>query len=98
MCFELTLSSGAYVKGRDHFRSNGQGADIGTYAFGFEWAAFACYFISTVLFCMSGKGRKNNASKGAPDSPAKGTFFKGGRSTSTRSRGSFINGDNKEYV
>lgn len=94
----LISHSGAFVKGRDHFRSNGQTADIGTYAFGFMWASFACFLLSTILFCMGGKGKKSSSTKSAPDSPAKGTFFKGGRSTSTRSRGSFINGDNKEYV
>lgn len=84
------LMTTAYVKGRNHFRGNGQTADIGNYAFGFEWASFACYFIATVLFCVGGsssKGDKYGTSK---------SRFGGKRSKSTRSRGSFINGE-KEY-
>lgn len=90
----IMLSSAAYVKGRDHFRSNGQTSQIGETAFGFEWASFACYFLATIFFCIGGRGKKDNYKSSG--GPAKGSFFKGGRTTSTRSRGSFINGD-KEY-
>lgn len=79
------------MKGRNNFRKNGQAAHIGKYAFGFEWAAFACFFISIILFCVSGSARKEK-SYGS----SKGGFFKGKRSKSTRSQGSFFD-KNKEY-
>lgn len=88
------LMTAAYVKGRDHFRSNGQAADIGNYAFGFEWASFACFFLATVLFCIGGSASKSD-SYGSKKS--RRGFFRGRRSASTRSRGSFINGD-KDYA
>ncbi|KAK5072087.1 Eisosomes component [Lithohypha guttulata] len=87
------LMTAAYVKGRDHFRQNNQNASIGRYAFGFEWAAFACWFLATVLFCVGGSAaKKDNYGSGK----SRGGFFKGRRSASTRSRGSFIKAD-KEY-
>jgi len=90
----LTRHSAAYVKGRDHFRRNGQNATIGKYAFGFEWASFACFFLATILFCVGGSAAKRDT-RGTKAKKSRG-FFKGRRSASTRSRGSFINGD-KEY-
>lgn len=86
--------SAAYVKGRDHFRSNGETANIGKYAFGFEWAAFACWFLATVLFCIGGSVSKKDTYGSGKKS--RGGFFKGRRNNSTRSRGSFIKAD-KEY-
>lgn len=83
--------SAAYVKGRNNFRNNGQDSDIGQYAFGFEWAAFACFFLATVLFCMGGSSRKDPT---RTPSTRKG-FFGGRRTRSTRSRGSFVH--DKEY-
>jgi len=85
--------SAAYVKGRDNFRSNNQSARIGQYAFGFEWAAAACFFLASVLFCLGGSRSKDRT---ATYSAKRRNFFGGKRSRSTRSRGSFING-NKEY-
>jgi len=90
-----SLMTAAYVKGRDRFRSNGQTASIGKYAFGFEWASFACFFLATVLFCVGGSAAKRDTY--GSSKPKKGGFFGGKRSRSTRSRGSFINGD-KEYA
>jgi len=84
-----SLMTAAYIKGRNNFRNNGQSSDIGKYAFGFEWAAFACFLISTVLFCIGGSARKDTTV-----STRRG-FFKGRRSRSTRSRGSFVH--DKEY-
>jgi len=89
-----SLMTAAYVKGRDHFRSNGQNATIGKYAFGFEWASFTCFFLATILFCIGGSAAKRDT-HGTKTKKSRG-FFKGRRSASTRSRGSFINGD-KEY-
>ncbi|KIV80607.1 hypothetical protein PV11_08098 [Exophiala sideris] len=85
------LMTAAYVKGRNAFRSNGQSSQIGKYAFGFEWAAFACFFISMILFCVGGAASRD---KGA----SSGRRFGGRRNKSTRStksRGSFVH--DKEY-
>ena len=86
--------SADYVIGRDNFRSNNQSASIGSYAFGFEWAAWACFLISTILFCLAGGSRRKDAT--AYNSNRR-SFFGGKRSKSTRSRGSFIDGDRKTY-
>merc|ERR1711964_462492 len=85
---QLSQRIAAYVKGRDNFRRNGQSANIGKYAFGFEWAALACFFLSTILFCIGGGARRDNTS-------TKRRGFGGKRSRSTRSRGSFVH--DKEY-
>jgi len=87
------LMTAAYIKGRNNFRNNGQTANIGKYAFGFEWAAFACFFICTILFCIGGTGRKEP--KRSSSTKKKGFSFPGRRSKSTRSRGSFV--QDKEY-
>ena len=89
--------SAAYVIGRDNFRKNGQTAHIGNYAFGFEWAAWACFLIATILYCVGGRSRRNETSYGSNKG---GGLFGGKRSKSTkstRSRGSFIDGDRKTY-
>ncbi|KAJ9608402.1 Eisosomes component [Cladophialophora chaetospira] len=90
------LMTAAYVKGRDNFRGNGQPAHIGKYAFGFEWAAFACFVLSTVLFCLGGGKRKESKASGGKKGFGFGRGrFGGKRSRSTRSRGSFV--QDKEY-
>lgn len=94
MIFSDTRASAAYVIGRDNFRSNGQSAEIGDYAFGFEWAAWACFLIASILYCMAGGSRKNDTY----GTGSRGFFGKRSKSTkSTRSRGSFIDGDRKTY-
>jgi len=85
-----SLMTAAYIKGRNNFRNNGQTSEIGQYAFGFEWAAFACFLICTVLFCMGGGARREPKT-----SKRKGFAFRGRRSRSTKSRGSFV--QDKEY-
>ena len=89
----LTNYSAAYVKAQAQFKRNNQMASIGKYAFGFEWASFACFFLATVFFCVGGSAGKKDS---YGSSKKKGGFFKGKRSQSTRSRGSFIKAD-KEY-
>ena len=86
--------SAAYVIGRNNFRSNKQTANIGSYAFGFEWAAWGCFLISTVLFCIAGGSRKKDSTAYSSN---RRSFFGGKRSKSSRSRGSFIDGDRKTY-
>ncbi|KIW07892.1 hypothetical protein, variant [Verruconis gallopava] len=77
------------VMGRDHFNADGQTAKLGRYGYGFTWASVACFFISTVLFCIggsTGRGRDYEAGR------SRGGLF--GRKRSTRSRhsqrGSFL--------
>lgn len=91
-----SLMTVAYVKGRNNFTSNGQAAHLGRYAFGFEWGAWAAFFIATILFCIGGGVRKDEA---APSySSSKQGFFGPTRTKSTksnksnRSRGSFLDG------
>ena len=87
--------SAAYVIGRDDFRKNGHKADIGNYAFGFEWAAWACFLIASILYCVGGG---SSSRKEKTYGSTKRSFFKRNKSTkSTRSRGSFIDGDRKTY-
>lgn len=79
------------VIGRNHFRSAGQEARIGTYAYGFTWGAFACFLIATVLFCVGG-----SVGKSEPSRNTKNSYF--GRKRSTRSRGSFIDNESQRRV
>lgn len=88
------LMTAAYVKGRNAFRSNGMAASIGNYAFGFEWAAFACLFLSTILFCLGGSSKDKTDYAASKTSSRRGFFGRG--SKSTRSRGSFV--ADKEYA
>ncbi|KIW16030.1 hypothetical protein PV08_06081 [Exophiala spinifera] len=92
---QASLMTAAYVKGRDNFRRNGQSAHIGKYAFGFEWAALACFFLATVLFCVGGGARRDSTPKTAGGRRFGGLPFRGRRTRSTRSRGSFVH--DKEY-
>jgi len=75
------------VEGRNAFRANGTQANLGKYAYGFTWAAMACYLLATVLFCVGGGVSKNKNS--AP---------KRTRSTKSMSRGSFIDSESQRRV
>lgn len=77
------------VLGRNAFRSNGQTATLGRYAFGFTWAAMACYFLCTVLFCLGGSLGGSKSSSGVSRKQSK---------RSTRSRGSFIDSESQRRV
>ncbi|RMZ92222.1 hypothetical protein DV736_g530, partial [Chaetothyriales sp. CBS 134916] len=91
---QASLMTAAYTKGRNNFRHNGQSAHVGSYAFGFQWAAFTCFFLATIFLCIGGSsGRQTKVQSSAP----RKSFFRVKRSKSTRSRGSFIDGTNKEY-
>ncbi|RMD44383.1 hypothetical protein DV735_g682, partial [Chaetothyriales sp. CBS 134920] len=85
---QASLMTAAYTKGRNHFRHNGQAAHVGAYAFGFQWAALTCYFISLILLWKA--GGSSGERRAQQSGPPRGTFFGGKRSKSTRSRGSFI--------
>ena len=74
------FTSAWVVKGRDAFRSAGFEARIGRYLMGFTWAAVACYFLATVMFCLGGRLGGDRSSS-----------MRRTRSTkSNRSRGSFL--------
>ena len=80
----------AYVEGRNDFNSNNMTATLGRYNFGFMWAAVACLFIATVLFCAGGAA---DSSSSIGSGRAR---FGGRRKKSTRSnrdRGSFIDSE-----
>lgn len=76
------------MKADSAFRANNQNAQLGKYAYGFTWAAFACWIISTILFCIGG-GKDKSESGG-------GGYF--GRKRSTRSRGSFRDSESGRRV
>lgn len=98
----------AYVLGRDKFRKNNQSAQIGKEAFGFMWAAVACLFLSTLLFCLAGASGRKDTTRSTGSNKRGGMPFFGGRaakrSQSTRStrsarsggreRGSFLDAVN----
>jgi len=88
------LMTAAYIMGRNNFRKNNQTASVGKYAFGFEWAAMVCFLLSTILFCLAGTSSKKDTTYKSTN----GGMFGAKRSKSTRSRGSFIDGDRKEFV
>ncbi|PVI06547.1 SUR7-domain-containing protein [Periconia macrospinosa] len=77
------------VQGRNAFRSAGYESHVGVTLIAFTWTAFACFVISTVLFCGGGAiGR--DRSKSAI-----------GRKRSTRSnksRGSFLDSESRRRV
>lgn len=86
------------VKGRNAFNAAGQTATLGKKAYGFTWAAFACLFLATFIFCFAGKSRSSSATY---DYSSGGGMFSRNRQSvrSTRShkshlsRGSFIDSE-----
>ena len=80
----------AYVIGRNNFRSVGRTANLGKYNFGFMWAAVACLFLATVMFCVGGAASR---SKGTYTKRTGGRSFMGRSKKSKRDRGSFIGTD-----
>jgi len=95
-----SLMTAEFVKARNEFRNAGMSAKIGTYAFGWTWAAWACITIATILlFSGAATGGSSNASSGDNVKTKKSTnvgFFR--RQRSTRSRGSFIDNDGQRRV
>lgn len=77
---------------RNAFRSNGQTAHLGKYAYGFTWAAMACYLVCTILLCVGGRIGKTEST----GTYKKQSYF--GRKRSTRSRGSFIDNESQRRV
>jgi len=72
------------VQGRNAFHSAGLDANLGTKAYAFTWATFACYLLASVFFCVGGSIGNNDKY-----SSKKSSFRRRGG----RSRGSFVDGD-----
>ncbi|KAF2966915.1 hypothetical protein GQX73_g6668 [Xylaria multiplex] len=75
-----SLMTATFVKMRDEFNSVGRDAQIGRYAFGFTWGAWAALFIATALFCVGIRSKKDNFATGGS---------RWGRKRSVRSRRSY---------
>lgn len=92
------LMTACFIQGRNAFRSYGQSASVGVKAFAFTWAAMACFFISTVLFCLGGAAGRNGKTYTSKSAKSKkqGGFF--GRKRGSRSRGSFIDAESQRNV
>lgn len=80
------LMTATFVKMRDQFLSVGRTADIGRYAFGFTWGAWAALFIALVLFCIGTRGQKDRVATGGA---------RWGRKRSVRSRRSYDLGNHR---
>ncbi|KAH8802909.1 putative SUR7 family protein FMP45 [Xylogone sp. PMI_703] len=46
------LMTATFVRARDIFHENGLHARLGSYAFGWTWAAWACMFLASLLLCL----------------------------------------------
>ncbi|KAI8221495.1 Protein SUR7 [Colletotrichum sp. SAR 10_99] len=56
----VSLMTATFVKARNAFRAAGHDAEIGTYAFGFSWGAWAALFIATFFFFIGIRGDKGH--------------------------------------
>ncbi|MCJ1410549.1 hypothetical protein MMC19_004635 [Ptychographa xylographoides] len=88
------LMTAAYVIGRNDFQAAGTTAMLGQYAFGFIWAAMACFFLATVFFCVAGVTSKRDKTT----TSTKRTGGRFGRSKKTHERGSFIDNESQRQV
>ncbi len=91
------LMTAAYVMGRNDFLSQGKGASLGRYNFGFVWAAMACLFMSTVLFCVGGAKSGSRGTSSSPRKSGGGRNFMGRKKT-VHNRGSFIDSESQRRV
>ncbi|RYO93066.1 hypothetical protein DL764_008038 [Monosporascus ibericus] len=55
-----SLMTATFVKMRNEFRSAGRSAGVGSYSFGFTWAALTCLTIATALFFLGWLGAKRD--------------------------------------
>ncbi|KAK0730061.1 actin cortical patch SUR7/pH-response regulator pali [Lasiosphaeris hirsuta] len=58
----VSLMTATFVKMRNAFIADNRDAELGRWAFGFSWGAWAALLISTILFCL---GRRANKADGA---------------------------------
>ncbi|KAI9842974.1 MAG: hypothetical protein M1837_006711 [Sclerophora amabilis] len=85
------LMTACYVMARNVFLREDRAASLGIKAFGLMWAAVACLFLTTILFCLVlATGKKDDTYSSR--STKKSRF---GRKQSTRSRGSFIDSEKR---
>lgn len=56
----VTMMTAEFVQARNRFRSAGRSASLGSYAFGFAWASWACLFLSIIFFFIAGKSDRDN--------------------------------------
>jgi len=90
-----SLMTATFVKARNEFRSNGQDASIGRYAFGFTWGAWAAMFLATIflfLGCGAGGSRRTTTT-----SDREVSMFRRNRSKRS-ARGSFIDNESQRRV
>ncbi|TDZ74958.1 Protein SUR7 [Colletotrichum trifolii] len=59
----VSLMTATFVKARNAFRSDGREAEIGTYAFGFSWGAWAALLIATILFLLGIRGDRSGGNR-----------------------------------
>jgi hypothetical protein len=45
---------------RNVFTGEGRAASVGSYAFGFSWGSWAALLISTILFCLARRKRRED--------------------------------------
>lgn len=79
----VALMTATFVKARDAFRRDGREAEIGTYAFGFSWGAWAALFLAVLLLVAGTFWRRNN------DGASRSNRRWGKRNKSVRSRRSY---------
>lgn len=82
----VSLMTAEFVKARNAFRADGRDANIGVWAFGFSWGAWAALFISLVLYCIGTRAGKDRYSAGGS---------RWGRQKSVRSRRSYDMGSRR---
>jgi hypothetical protein len=76
----VSLMTAVFIKARDAFSAADRDAEIGIYAFGFSWGAWAALFLALFLFCVGIRDRD-------PDYGGGGPSFR--RNKSVRSRRSY---------
>ncbi|KAK8104464.1 uncharacterized protein PG998_011497 [Apiospora kogelbergensis] len=61
----VSLMTATFVKARNVFAADGRDASLGRYAFGFSWGAWACLFLSMLLFFLGTRAGKDKAPRRA---------------------------------
>ncbi|KAK8132249.1 Fmp45p [Apiospora kogelbergensis] len=90
----VSLMTATFVKARNAFAADGRDASLGRYAFGFSWGAWACLFLSMLLFFLGTRAGKDKA----PAGPSTGGGWgrsRFGRKRSVRSRRSYDMGSRR---
>ncbi|KAF3768621.1 hypothetical protein M406DRAFT_354943 [Cryphonectria parasitica EP155] len=59
----VSLMTATFVKARDAFRADNRSVEIGRYAFGFSWGAWAALLIATVLFFLGIRSSDRGSSR-----------------------------------